>query len=301
MTSNDDPDAAPPAAPSKPGEPDTRQALRDTYRHIADGSVPGAPTCCGPAEAADAVAEIYAGTSIRHAPESATNLSLACGNPVGLATLRPGQTVLDLGSGAGLDCFLAAERVGPSGLVIGIDMTPEMVERARAAQRQRDVGHVDFRLGEIEHLPVADETVDVVLSNCVINLAADKVQVFREAYRALKPGGALVVSDMLIGAPLPEALAAALGPMSAGLCVERDYVAAIAAAGFEDVEVVRRVSAQPPPDAPADVSGGSPRTARAVARVGETGETRTVEIDAALLAGFTTGSFSATVRARKPS
>ncbi len=291
-------DAAPADAADQP--PDTRHGLRETYGDIAAGRLAKAPICCGSADAIDAPASTCAEGNTRRIPSSTKDLSLACGNPVGLAKLRPGQTVLDLGSGGGLDCFLAAEQVGESGFVIGIDMTPEMLERARAAQRQMGTRNVEFRLGEIEHLPVADGTVDVVLSNCVINLAPDKVQVFREAYRALRPGGLLVVSDVMIGAPLPEALRAAFGQLSASLCVERDYLAAIEAAGFEDVEVVRRVSAQPPQEEIAGASPETPRGARVVVRIGDTGETCTVDVDPASLAGFTTGSFSATVEARKP-
>jgi len=302
-------DVVPAAADESPTPPDDRQGLRDTYGRIATGRLAKMPVCCGSAEPADAFAATYAETDTEHVPVSARELSLACGNPAGLAMLEPGQTVLDLGSGGGLDCFLAAERVGASGFVIGIDMTPGMLDRARAAQRQRGTRNVEFRLGEVEHLPVADRTIDVVISNCVINLVADKAQVFREAYRTLKPGGQLVVSDMMIAGPLPEALRAALGSTAAQVCVEPDYLAAIEAAGFVDVEVVKRVSPQLPRhgdeiDASAPAGRGA---AQAIVHIGDTGETRTVDIDpASLPGGLAAGthavlSQSVTVRARKPS
>jgi len=276
-----------------------RRTRREFYGEIAAGGVAKAPLCCVTADAADALDGAYAGTDIHSVPRQSMDLALGCGNPVALATLEPGQIVLDLGCGGGLDCFLAAGQVGESGFVIGVDMTPEMLQRAREAQRQTGFRNVEFRLGEIEHLPVADRSVDVVISNCVISMAPDKAQVFREANRVLRPGGVLAVSDMMIGAPLPQPLRAALGPLADTVCVEGDYLAAIEAAGFVDIEVVRRdfphASREHFEKSPAEGGHG----ARAIVQIGETGETRTVDLDPAMLSG-TMGSFSGKVRAHKP-
>jgi arsenite methyltransferase len=169
-------------------------------------------------------------------------MSLGCGDPVTLAGLKPSETVLDLGSG-GIDCFLASKQVGPAGHVIGVDMTADMLEKARANARDMGVENVEFRLGEIEHLPVADESVDVVISNCVINLSPDKPQVFRETYRALRPGGRLAVTDIVTRVDLPLEVKQDLGSWAvcvAGAWVDKDYVAAIEAAGFVDVAIQER-------------------------------------------------------------
>jgi len=173
-------------------------------------------------------------------PEGA-NLGLGCGNPVALASLAEGETVVDLGAGAGFDCFLAASRVGPQGKVIGVDMTPAMVERARGNAAKGEYGNVEFRLGEIEHLPVADASADAIISNCVINLSPDKAQVFSEALRVLKPGGRLMVSDLVLDAPLPEAVrnsVEAYVGCVAGALLRDEYLGAMGVAGFADVEVM---------------------------------------------------------------
>jgi arsenite methyltransferase len=184
----------------------------------------------------------YSAEELAAAPEGA-DLGLGCGNPQAIAALRPGETVLDLGSGAGFDCFLAAKRIGRSGKVIGVDMTPEMVTKARGNARQIEATNVEFRLGEIEHLPVADGSVDVILSNCVINLAPDKGAVFREAFRVLKAGGRLAISDVVSVKDMPPELAHDLEAMTgciAGSAKVSDLEALLREAGFEDVKIVPR-------------------------------------------------------------
>ena len=233
---------------------DIRTRVRDHYGSIAaEFEAAGEAGCCGPAESScgcsspDAVAgldtklaHIYDNPDVGSLPGEVAELSLGCGDPVTLASLEPGQTVLDLGSGGGIDCFLAGKQVGESGRVIGIDMTAEMIEKARLNKDNLGAENVEFRLGEIEHLPVADETADVVISNCVINLSPDKPQVFREAYRALRPGGRLAVSDIVTDGALPEGikdnLSAWVGCLAGALDV-KDYTAAIESAGFVDVKL----------------------------------------------------------------
>ncbi|MBU0508936.1 arsenite methyltransferase [bacterium] len=218
---------------------DVRAMVRDKYGKLADKS--GGSCCCGGDSDVAAVA-----VKIGYSPEDLTtipadaNLGLGCGNPLEYADVKPAETVLDLGSGAGLDCFLAAHEVGKQGRVIGVDMTAEMIEKARENARTGAFSNVEFRLGEIEHLPVADSTVDVIISNCVINLSPDKPQVFREAFRVLKPGGRLVVSDLVltkpISADLRESVEAYVGCV-AGALMKDDYLAAIREAGFDSVAI----------------------------------------------------------------
>ncbi len=216
-------------------------AVREHYATAAQQATGccGPSSCCGGGEPISSAC-LYESPDVAELPPEVTGLSMGCGDPIAIASLEPGQTVLDLGSGGGIDCFLAAKRVGPSGHVIGVDMTPEMLERARANAVKLGMTNVEFRLGEIEHLPVADEGVDVVISNCVINLSPDKPQVFREVYRVLRPGGWLAVSDIVTRGSLPDdvqrSLEAWAGCVAGALPVE-EYVAAIEAAGFAEVQV----------------------------------------------------------------
>lgn len=183
-----------------------RGSVRESYGKIAvtNGSCCG-PSSCGGVAGTAATALGYSTEDTTSVPEG-SNLGLGCGNPVALASLKPGETVLDLGSGAGFDCFLAAKAVGSTGRVIGVDMTPEMLSKARANAAKGGYQNVEFRLGEIEHLPVADGTVDIVISNCVINLSPDKRSVIRDVFRVLKKGGRISISDIVATQPLPEAI-----------------------------------------------------------------------------------------------
>jgi arsenite methyltransferase len=221
-----------------------RRVVREGYAGIArrEGSccTPANP-CCVSTDAREISKKIgYGEEELQSVPEGA-NLGLGCGNPVALASISEGETVLDLGSGAGFDCFLAAQKVGASGKVIGVDMTPEMIEKARRNAQKGNYENVEFRLGEIEHLPVADNSVDVIISNCVINLSPDKKQVFREAFRVLKSGGRVMVSDMVLLKELPdevkESLEAYVGCLS-GAILKEEYLRGIELAGFQDVTVI---------------------------------------------------------------
>jgi arsenite methyltransferase len=221
---------------------DIRTEVRQHYGKAAASFQPKASTsCCGSKDPVDLTAsKLYPVSELEVLPEEVTGLSMGCGDPITLASLMPSQTVLDLGSGGGIDCFMAAKKVGESGHVIGVDMTAEMLEKARANQVKLGFKNVEFRLGEIEHLPVADNTVDVIISNCVVNLSPDKPQVFREAFRVLKPGGRLALSDIVTDGPLPQVVKDSLSAWAgcvAGALDVKDYIATIEAAGFTNIEL----------------------------------------------------------------
>jgi len=222
-----------------------KAAVRERYA----GFVKRNTSCCGPATKGcgcsgtledPSLKNGYALQDVEAVPEGA-NLGLGCGNPVALASLKAGEVVLDLGSGAGFDAFLASKRVGPEGHVIGVDMTPEMLERARGLAERHGYANVEFRQGDIEQLPVEDATVDTIISNCVINLTTDKARAFREAFRVMKPGGRLMVSDIVLLKPLPEAIQRdidAYAACVAGALQKTEYLAAIEGAGFTEIAVV---------------------------------------------------------------
>lgn len=220
---------------------DPRAVVREKYGAVAEGGTCGCG-CCQSAPDDEATL-----TALGYTPEqraaipAGADLGLGCGNPLAHAALQPGETVLDLGSGAGIDCFLAAREVGPGGRVIGVDMTAAMLERARGNAVKVGSRNVEFRLGEIEHLPVPDASVDAIISNCVVNLSPDKPQVFREALRVLKPGGRLVVSDLVLTRELGDTLRRDVGlyvGCVAGASLKGEYLRLIGEAGFGDVQVV---------------------------------------------------------------
>jgi len=220
-----------------------REAVRDRYGRIAEEADEAKESCCGPSccegtgGTSTSAAVGYSDEQLGQIPEGA-DLGLGSGNPVSHAALQEGETVLDLGSGGGIDSFLASEKVGPSGKVIGVDMTPEMVTRARANARKGGYTNVDFRLGEIESLPVADATVDVIISNCVLNLSPERDRVLAEALRVLRPGGRFVISDLVSDVSVPAQLREEGETVSACLPVEReDYESQLRTAGFVDVRI----------------------------------------------------------------
>jgi len=223
-------------------EKEIKKVVKGRYAQIAKQDQESCcPSCgCGASSLLQAKAIGYSREDLEHIPEEAV-MGLGCGSPTAIAELKAGEVVLDLGSGAGVDVFLAANKVGPTGRVIGVDMTEEMVEKANSIARDHGYHNVEFRLGEIENLPVEDKSVDAIISNCVINLSPDKSKVFREAYRVLKPGGRLTVSDIVSEGALPDeirtdsnAWACCIG----GALEQREYLEKIKEAGFEDVEVV---------------------------------------------------------------
>lgn len=235
-----------------------RDAVRERYGDIARSGEAGcgcAPSaCCGADDTAASQDSYgaraahmgYSKAELSSAPTDA-NLGLGCGNPQAIAALKPGDMVLDLGSGAGFDCFLAARQVGPTGKVIGVDMTPDMVAKARANARKGSYSNVEFRLGEIEHLPLADASVDVIISNCVINLSTDKPAVFREAYRVLKPGGRLAVADVVAMARLPDGIRNDLALYSscvAGAADVPELEKMLSGAGFVEIRIAPKAESR---------------------------------------------------------
>jgi arsenite methyltransferase len=226
-------------------EGEIKKAVKERYADI----VKGESSCCSPARSCcgnlNIVEDIsksigYTEEEMKMVPQG-SNLGLGCGNPIALASLKEGETVLDLGSGTGFDCFLAAHAVGKDGRVIGVDMTPEMIDKAQENARKGNYKNVGFRLGEIETIPAPDSSVDCVISNCVINLAPDKGRVFKEMFRVLKPGGRLMVSDIVVTQELPDviksSLAAYVGCI-AGALMKEEYLQAVTDAGFYKVRVI---------------------------------------------------------------
>ncbi|MHA1297989.1 MAG: arsenite methyltransferase [Candidatus Helarchaeota archaeon] len=228
----------------KKKDEELRSIVREGYAKVATGESSlhsNTACCCGGSHITDIISKNigYSEEELNSVPEGA-NLGLGCGNPTALASLKKGEIVLDLGSGAGFDAFLAANKVGETGKVIGVDMTPEMLKKARENAEKGNYSNVEFRLGEIENLPLADNTVDVIISNCVINLSPNKEKVFREAYRVLKPGGRFMVSDIVLLKPLPDfiknSVQAYLGCV-AGAILKNDYLKAIENVGFKDIKI----------------------------------------------------------------
>jgi SAM-dependent methyltransferase len=227
-----------------------KRTVREAYGKIArsetSGCLPGSDTsCCGTSDFDPGKVSSYLGYSVEEmdsVPEGA-NLGLGCGNPVAIASIKEGETVVDLGSGGGFDCFLAARQVGDAGLVIGVDMTPDMISKARKNAESITAANVEFRLGEIEHLPIADGTADIVISNCVINLSPDKDSVYREAFRVLKPGGRLSISDIVATRPLPEEIQENLMLVSAcvgGAATVEETERDLRNAGFTDIRIFNK-------------------------------------------------------------
>jgi arsenite methyltransferase len=230
-----------------------REAVRERYAAAARAAKSAAPSCCDPAESScgcggialdeDEVfgAELYSGTDLAELPEAATLASLGCGNPTAVAELRKGETVLDLGAGGGIDVLLSARRVGPTGNAYGLDMTDEMLELARRNQREAGVENAEFLRGTIEEVPLPDDSVDVIISNCVINLSADKPKVFREAARVLRPGGRFAVTDVIADADMDQETRRDVAQWTgciAGALTEDEFRRELSAAGFDRIEIL---------------------------------------------------------------
>ncbi|MCL4415120.1 MAG: arsenite methyltransferase [Actinobacteria bacterium] len=219
-----------------------KDLVKNKYGEIAKKSTGCDCSCgCGSTNTDDYAQQIGYGVDDLSSVPNGANLGLGCGNPTAITSIKTGETILDLGSGAGFDAFLAAKAVGESGKVIGVDMTPEMIAKAKENAVKSNYHNVEFKLGEIEHLPVEDNSIDAIISNCVINLSPDKPQVFKEAYRVLKQGGRLMVSDIVLEQPLPDdirkSIEAYVGCI-AGASLKQEYIGAIEKAGFKDVSIV---------------------------------------------------------------
>lgn len=224
-------------------ESEVKDYVKKTYGQIAQNGGSCSPSCgcsCGPSSTDLSLQIGYSKDELGNIPE-ASNMGLGCGNPTALASLKEGETVLDLGSGGGIDAFLAAQKVGDSGKVIGVDMTQEMIQKAEANAQKYGFKNVEFKLGEIENLPLDNSSVDVIISNCVINLSPNKEQVFQEAFRVLKPNGRILISDIVTEGELPEAVKKSIRAWAscvAGAQEKNQYLATIKNAGFEEVNVV---------------------------------------------------------------
>lgn len=219
----------------------TATSIHEVVREHYAERIRNNASCCGSDDCCSSDSGLYPADLLATLPDGESAVSYGCGDPITLASLQPGQTVLDLGSGAGLDCFFAAKQVDEIGHVIGVDMTPEMIERARSGAKRLGIQNVEFRQGYLEDLPVESNTVDVIISNCVINLSPDKARVFGEAFRVLKPGGKLAVSDIVTDGPLPASIKQSLSAWAgcvAGAVEADDYIGMMKEAGFTDVSVV---------------------------------------------------------------
>lgn len=239
-----------------PKENEIKETVRQHYGEIARrvSRDTSSASCCGPdrssgcgtstgSSCSTTSSRLYSIDEIAHLPESVTDISLGSGNPVAIADLKPGENVLDLGSGGGIDCFLAAKLVGPGGKVVGLDMTTEMIDLARKNADRIGADNVEFHHGEMEHIPLPDDSVDVIISNCVINLSPDKDAVFSEAFRVLRPGGRMIVSDIVTQGELPDSVRNHLSAWAgcvAGALEEEDYLDRIRKSGFVEAEVLSR-------------------------------------------------------------
>jgi SAM-dependent methyltransferase len=218
----------------------TNTTIHDTVREHYAERIKNNASCCGSSDCCSDESSLYPADLLATLPEGESTVSYGCGDPITLASLQPGQTVLDLGSGAGLDCFFAAKKVGETGKVIGVDMTPEMIDRAHSSAKRLNLQNVEFRQGYLEELPVESNTIDVIISNCVINLAPDKSKVFAEAFRVLKPGGKLAVSDIVTDGPLPDSIKQSLSAWAgcvAGAVESKDYISMMESVGFTNISI----------------------------------------------------------------